>query len=179
MKNKYQQFLILIGIDIFILTILILYLHADQSVAIIVIFILPIILLVNIVLALVLWLFRNKIYKMFLLNAVVACVIFGLLFSAWFYYRRKTSYKIMTFNIDKTNYELELGYRDSSYDISEIPNDSLSKGFERGNIGIMRGRFEIKNGRIYLMDSIKIMTVYQDSLAGFGGDYPKLGLTTQ
>jgi len=112
-----------------------------------------------------LWFFKNKLYKALLLNSIVASIIFYLLFSLWFYYEHKLNYKLMTFKVYNTDYELELSYRDSSYSISRTRiNSSYSQYFE-----IMSGKYKTKADRIFLIDSVNTMTVYKDSLYGFAG----------
>lgn len=172
MKNKYLNFLILLVIDIFILSVLIISINAEPSGAIIEIFIIPVILVVNIVIAITLWFFKNKLYKLFGLNAVVASVMFNLLFSGWFYYERKINYDIMEFKIYNTNYELELNKKNNSYSIQQMLKSNST-------LEITSGKFKIKDDKIYLIDridSVKEMTVYKDSLSGFGGDNPKISL---
>lgn len=78
----------------------------------------------------------------------------------------------MEFKIYNTNYELELNKKNNSYSIQQMLKSNST-------LEITSGKFKIKDDKIYLIDridSVKEMTVYKDSLSGFGGDNPKISL---
>jgi hypothetical protein len=173
MKNKYYPLLFLLGADILLSLVYILTGNAGPS-SESELFVIPFAFIVNIVIALilgilkVLGLLKHNTYKIFLLNAVAACIIYVLFDFSWSYYQQKINYKTMTFRVANQDYELVLRYKDTSYYIDKIWPGTAQP--------IMSGKYEMKNGMIEFNNNNFI--VDQDSLSGFV-DNRKLKLTTE
>ena len=174
MKNKYKPLLILLGIDVlFSVSFFIFHGHIIVSSEAELI-IIPVIFVANILIAIILGLLKIlrvlkfNIYKIFLLNAVIACIIFLLVDFSWGYYYEKMNYKTMTFRLANQDYQLVLTYRDTSYYIDKIWPGTAQP--------VMSGKYEMKNGRIEFNNNNFV--VDQDSLSGFVNG-KKLKLTTE
>jgi hypothetical protein len=160
-KNK-NALIILLGIDILLSSVYILTGNSGPN-SESELLVIPFALVINIVLALILAILRivrllkYNVYKVFLLNAVIACIVYILLDFSWSYYQQKINYKTMTFKVANQDYELVLTYRDTSYYIDKIWPGTAQP--------VMSGKYQMKDGRIEFNNNNFI--IEQDSLSGF------------
>jgi hypothetical protein len=96
-------------------------------------------------------------YLPFILNSVIAVIIFHLLFSGWYTFTDYKNFKRMQFSSADKKYELLLDNRDTSYSFFELGSSSKFMG----------GGYKISNDSIYLIDNLSPMVVYKDTLTGF------------
>lgn len=127
-------------------------------------FIIPVIISINLVLALIMFLLRHKqIGWLLLLNVLIAPIIYQWYATTSYNQYAKTHFKSFYFNQNGKQYELLLDKRDTSYSMSMLGNGS--------SLEFKWGRFEHHKGTIVLCDSTQRMFIHHLHLVG----YPKQG----
>ncbi len=177
MINNYKTLLIFIIIDFILPILFFTFFGYPSPSAEAELLIIPIIFILNFLFAMVLGVLRitkllkTNIYKTFIINAFVGCLIYLIVDFSWHYILDKINYRRMIFQVEKQKYELELIYKYSTFEIFE-KHDGYGTG------PIMEGTFQIKGDSVLLNYKDDIMLVYKDSLAGFK-NYPKLVLNNE
>ena len=159
-KSLFIKISIAIGIDVILLSVCIIWMQATPDISIVEILLLPAIFIINIGLGVASKFIIPKLYAVFLINSVLAAIIFHLLFNGWFTYKDHENFKRLDFTSSKKKYELLLDYRDTAYSFSDVSNIGSSTEF-------MRGQYKISKDSVYLIDTVNQMIVYKDTLIGF------------
>ena len=161
MQPKYKslliRILIAIAVDVLLLSIFIIWMHPTPEESILEYLLLLAIFVINIGFAVVSKYIMKLLYLPFILNSVIAVVIFHLLFKGWYAYNDHKNFKRMLFTSANKKYELLLDIRDTSHSFLKIGSSNKFMG----------GEYKINNDSIYLIDNLSPMIVYKDTLIGF------------
>ncbi len=124
--------------------------------------IIPVIISINLVLALAMFLLRQKqIGWLLLLNVLIAPIIYRSCAIASYNQYSKTHSKSFYFNQNGKQYELLLDRRDTSYSMFESGDGS--------SLELLRGRFEQHKDTIALCDGTQRMFIHRMHLVGYLG----------
>lgn len=134
--------------DIILIVSWLLWEQPDPSVSIVAIIIVPALVILNLILGIVFWVFKKATTsKAFFINSAVSAIIFSLLFNGWYEYRRWRTYEIFTFEKGGNTFEVSLNKNDSGFNISDITNQS-----EGSTTGYMFGDYQVRADTIILTD---------------------------
>ena len=160
LTNIIKRSLSFILLDVILLSVLVWWVNATPDVSLIEVLIIPALFTINIVSAVIAYLFKKKVLCRFLaVNALASSIIFHFLIQLWFVYLHNTNFKQYDFTLKASVYSLTLDKRDTSY--------SLYQKGEGLSIEYKRGRFQHSRDSILLLDSLKRLIFVNDMLIGF------------
>lgn len=167
MKN-FLTILLLLIIDVLVIWIWFYIEDPDPSGSIVLILIIPFIILVNILIAGLLWMLNKKFYsKYFIINSVFASIIAYFLWPLAIQRHQDQIWEIYSFEFNQNKYIIHIYKADDTFDIYESLNSGSSWTYQDGII--KRKDLEI----ILITDSTKYI-IKNDSLSGFTQEKIKL-----
>ncbi|GGF28926.1 hypothetical protein [Hymenobacter cavernae] len=141
-----KKFAILVGVDVVGLGLWIWTEQPGNDMAILGVVVPPVLLLANLLLVLLSLLLQQRGWQTaFLLNAVAAPLLYGLLLTSWFRYSLAHQFTTFTFTQGQKHYTLTLHKRSSGCDILERQSPSTS-------LGLLTGEYRVSNDTTYLRD---------------------------
>ena len=160
--------LILAIIDFIIIWLYYYYQDPDPSVSIALIIIIPSIILVNIIIAGILWFFKkNKLSQILLLNSLIASIIAYFLWDKAIERHQNRIWEIYSFEFKNKKYQININKPDDIFGITESANPGSSWTYQDGII-------KRQNETIILeTDSTKYI-IKNDSISGFTKNKIKL-----
>jgi hypothetical protein len=125
-----------------------------------VLLIVPFIVVINLIIALVLYLFKRKATSLLLLlNAILAPVIYNLVSVKHYSYYRHKHYTTYYFTFKQHKFEIELEKDTNFYSFSDITNQGSSSAFI--------GDYKLKGDSIILLDSTRRPVIIHQKLIGY------------
>ena len=146
LKQVIFLFAALVGADLVWLSIWLWTEQPSNDMAILGVVIPPVLAIANLGLGLLCWLLKQGRWRtVFLLNAVVAPVLYGVLLTSWFHYSLARQFAHFTFTQGPKQYTLTLTRQGNDFDILERQGPGAF-------MGLMRGSYQRRNDTTYLDD---------------------------
>ncbi len=158
-----KNLIIILAVDFIIISIWLLSAQLDNSMSIVGITIPPTIFIANVVIGVILLLFKKLLWgSTFFINSIVASALFIFLLQRWFIHSHKIQYTEFSFVKDKKKFKILIGKRSSDFNILEIIDVNASKG-------TMYGSYSVRHDTTFLVDirQKKNCFIYRDKLYGF------------
>jgi hypothetical protein len=165
-QHLIKHILLLFLIDGIVLAAFIWWINATPDVSIAELLILPVIIVINIVIALILyyWLRNSGLSAAFAINMVISPVLFHYMFKAWFIHYDEVHFERYYFKSGGKQYEITLDKQYHAFILSDI-----SDQHNGSTTGLIMGDYTMLADSIVLKDSVKRMVIINNRLKG----YPK------
>lgn len=145
----------------------------DPSVSIGELLVIPVLFGVNILIGTALYFLKQRqIFRLFFINALVAPIIFHLVWTSWYAGWTDRNYTIYSYTIGQQKYELSISKTGDYFSISDVtdkPNGSTT--------GLFRGDYKIVADSVILMDGQIKMFLLNDKLVGLPDQPNEIPLT--
>ena len=165
------------GIGLFILEVILLgfwtyQMEPDPSVSLGIIIIVPFLFVLNLIIGILLTLFKSKWSTIFFINSIVCPLMFLGIWNLWFMNWSERNYEEYSFGIDNRKFEVSLSKTSNYFSISDLtnkPNGSTT--------GLYFGKYERKGDSIKLTDGKTEMFIVEHKLIGFPEKPTEIKLT--
>ncbi|WP_291153552.1 hypothetical protein [Flavobacterium sp. UBA7680] len=165
------RILLLSIFDFIIIWLWVKQMNPDPSISIAELILVPSVVVLNLVIALILFFLNRKFVSLFLINAVIAGILMHYLFAKGITRYKNERFESWEFNLQDTTYEITHSKIDKTFSISESTNPGSSTSFldgkfiEKEEIYLTTDstEYKIKNGYLYgfrnATDSIKLTKI--------------------
>lgn len=155
------------GIGILIIEIILLgywtyQMEPDPSVSLGIIIIVPFLFVLNIIIGVVLFLFKSKLSNLFFINSIICPLLFFGIWNLWFLNYHDRISERFNFVVGEKNYEISLSKKSDYFSISNITNQTNGS-----TTGLYFGKYEKIADSIKLSDGEIKMYIVEKGLIGF------------
>ncbi len=164
-----KKLFIICLIDLILLGIFVFRIHPSASVSIMIIVYVPFLFIINMVIGIVLKIFKNKWGIPFLLNSILSSIIFFFLFNYAITYSEDSMSKSFYFKNGNKKYFIDLTLNDGKYENNSDFN--LYELEDGSSSGIMMGYYVTYRDTLFLKSNGKQMLIYKNTLF----DHPQKG----
>lgn len=167
--KMYLNLLILLILDFTILWFLIKWLNPDSSTSIALIYLIPIVVILNLIIAVILYCAKatKGIINLFVINSIISALLTFILFVVVVNTnqdkRQKSTLEEWTFRIDSEVYEIKYFKNDKMFEINRRIDQYLT-------VGIMEGTADSINGELKFRSDTLIITIKDGHVYGFKGN---------
>lgn len=159
----FTKLLILTIIDFLIIWLWVKQMDSDPSVSIGIFLVIPFVVVINLLLALVLYFVKRPLAKLFLFNAIISPIVMYFLFDLGIKRRQQIRYESWAFKIRDTTYRINLMKLDSTFSMSESSDAGSSTEF-------LQGVFLKKGNEYHLITDSTNYVINNGLLSGFKND---------
>lgn len=128
----FTQIILLTIIDYLSIWYLVKIIDPDPSASIIILFLVPLIVGINLIIALILAYTKQKYIKLFVINSIIAGIIMFYLFNLGVSRHQNLRYNGWNFNIKDTTFELTINKLDTTFSMTYSLNPGSSNGYLNG-----------------------------------------------
>jgi membrane protein YdbS with pleckstrin-like domain len=142
----------------------------DPSVSIALVLVVPAVIIINLVIAILLYFTKREYSKIFVINSLLSAVIMYILFLNGIDRHQKLRYESWKFNIEDTIFQITHSKLDNTFSISESTNPGSSTGF-------LDGKFSRKGNEYYLTTDSTEYKIRKEYFYGFRNSKDSIKLT--